>query len=235
VVITTSLTKKKVADHFYYNSWKYILLIVLSIMGWNIIYTQTAYRVPADKRIDVYVKTGTTTAEVIDAFLEPIWKDTVPDMEIVSSTILLASNDYSSSMQLTTWIMAGEGDIYILPSSDYKTYASSGVFLDLQPYIDDGSIQVSDLNLDAAKIQVGIGMDDNGNTVYDEELRPFGIPMDNLYGYMEGMSLDNRGMVMAITVANGNTDNVVPFLNALIEAGRGDKPAWLLETEIESE
>ncbi|MBQ8136526.1 MAG: hypothetical protein IJ174_03750, partial [Clostridia bacterium] len=137
-------------------------------------------------------------------------------------------------MQMTTWIMAGEGDIYILPASDYKTYASSGAFIDLQPYIDDGSIQVSDLNLDAAKVQVSSGWDENGNTVYEDELRLFGIPIEELYGYMEGMSLDNRGMVMAITVANGNTDNVIPFFNALIEAGRGDKPAWLLETEVES-
>ena len=233
MVITTPLTKKKITDHFYYNSWKYILVVVFSVMGWNLIYAQTAYRVPADKRIDVYVKTATTTSEIMDAFLEPIWKSTVPNMEIVSSTAMLASNDYSAAMQLSTWLMAGEGDIYILPVSDYKSYASAGAFINLQPMIEDGSIDISGLNLTSALVQAETGSDANGLAVYEEEPQPYGVPIDELYGFMEGMSLDNRGMVMAITVANGNTDNVVPFFNALIQAGRGEKPAWLLELETE--
>ena len=52
-------------------------------------------------------------------------------MELVSGVTLLASSsdDYYSQMQLTTYIAAGEGDIYFLPSGDFKSFAANGAFL----------------------------------------------------------------------------------------------------------
>ena len=65
----------------------------------------------------------------------------------------------------------------------------------------------------------------------DIALQLFGIPLYSLYGYMDGMGLDNRDMILGVTVFNGNEENVVRFFNALIQSGRGDKPAWLEEAE----
>ena len=48
---------------------------------------------------------------------------------------------------------------------------------------------------------------------------------------MDGLQFDNRNAVMAIAVNNGNDDNVVTFFNALLQAGRGEKPEWLEEAE----
>ena len=229
--ISTPLTKKKVSDHLTYNLWKYVILCAAAFLFWELFYTQTAYRVPQEKRVDVYIKSGTTSQEITDAFLEPLWKESVPDMELVSSTLLSIGDDSTSVMQLAVWIAAGEGDIYILPLSDFKSYASSGAFLSLEEYVAGGVLNTEGIDLSSGKVQTYLGMDDKGNDTYEEEPRLYGIPMDSLYGYMEGMSLDNRGMVMAVLAANRNTDNVVTFMNALIQAGRGEPPSWLLETE----
>ncbi len=231
LLIRTPLTRKRISDHITYHGWKYVLILVISILGWNLVYTQTAYRVPQEKRVDVYIKSATTTQEVTDAFLEPIWKETVPEMELVCSTLLSASDDYTSAMQMTVWVAAGEGDIYILPSSDFKSYASNGAFLPLQQYVDDGTLQVDGVDLSAGKVAVSSGVDQNGNTVYEDEPRLYGIPLDTYYGYMDGMSLDNRGMVMCVLMNNKNDANVLPFMNALLKAGVGDAPSWLIEAD----
>ena len=225
----TPLTRKKLSDHLTYHGWKYIILVAGAILGWNLIYAQTAYRVPQEKRIDVYIKCATTSQAVADAFLEKVWKEIVPEMELVSSTLMAATNDYSSEMQMSVWIAAGEGDIYILPSADFKSYASAGAFLNLQAFVDDGTLPVEGVDLSAGKVCMAVGSDAQGNTVYDEELQLFGIPLDSYYGYMEGMSLDNRGMVMCVLTANRNDANVLPFMGALLRAGEGEPPSWLLE------
>ncbi len=229
--IKTPLTRKKISDHLTYHGWKYIILVVAAIMGWNLIYTQTAYRVPQEKRIDVYIKSGTTTQTVADAFLESIWKQSVPEMELVSSTLLATSADYTSTIQLSVWIGAGEGDIYILPASDFKNYASNGAFVDLEEYVDTGALDTHGADLSGGRVAAVLDTDANGNAVYADKLSLYGVPLDSFYGYMEGMSLDNRGMVMCMLAANGNDDNVLTFMDALLAAGVGEAPAWLIESE----
>ena len=48
-----------------------------------------------------------------------------------------------------------------------------------------------------------------------------------LYGYMDGMGLDNRDLVIAVTTFSQNEENVIAFLNELIQSGRGDMPERL--------
>ena len=57
----------------------------------------------------------------------------------------------------------------------------------------------------------------------------FGIPLDTFYGYMNGMLLDNRGMYAVVLVNNQNDENVIPFFNALLQAGKGEKENWINE------
>jgi hypothetical protein len=57
----------------------------------------------------------------------------------------------------------------------------------------------------------------------------YGIPLDSFYGFMNGMQVDNRGLYAVIIVNNQNDENVIPFFNALLQAGRGEKEAWITE------
>ena len=63
------------------------------IMGWSLIYTATTYRSPQDKRVDVYILSNTASDEMVQAFLEPVWKETVPEMEVVNGTINVSDID----------------------------------------------------------------------------------------------------------------------------------------------
>ena len=44
---------------------------------------------------------------------------------------------------------------------------------------------------------------------------------------MDGMGLDNRDLVIAVTTFSQNEENVIAFLTELIQSGRGDMPERL--------
>ncbi len=109
--LSTPLTRKRIQDHFSYNFWKYLLVVALSIFGWNMFYVQTEYRPPEEKRIDLYVQSAQTTAEQMDLYLKPVWDKYVPDMEIVQSVMVLPSNqdNYMTDVQLSTYLPPARG------------------------------------------------------------------------------------------------------------------------------
>lgn len=221
--ISTPVNADRLRTHFTYNWWKYIIMTLVMVFGWNLIYVQTAYRPPQDKRIDVYIKSAAATQEKADAFLSQVWQSAVPDMELVDSVIMTSpSDDYYGNMQLSVYIMAGEGDIYILPAQDFKNFAAQGAFLPLEDEVAAGAIATGDIDLTGGFV-----------TVLDEaepassQMHLYGIPADSLYGFIDGMQLDNRGMVLCIMVNGGNNKNTITFMNALIQKAQGEKPAWV--------
>ena len=227
--IRTPIDKQHLRNHMTYNGWKYVAVIIAVIAGWSLIYTSTAYRSPQDKRIDVYIKSGTVDQDLATAYLEPLWREVTPDMEVVDCVTLMPGDDYNSFMQLQVFVAAGEGDIYFLPESDFKSFAASESFVALDEYIANGVINAEGIDLTGGKVKVAESFDDMGNPVYGDTEYIFGIPMDSLYAFMDSIQLDNRGMVMCIAINNQNDENVIPFFNALLQEGRGEMPEWLQE------
>ena len=231
--LKTPVNQETIKHHITYSSWKYILMAVLVVMGWSLIYTTTAYRSPQNKRIDVYIQSNIGSQEVIDAFLEPVWKNAVPEMETVSSVVLTDVDDYTTTMQLMAYMAAGEADIYFLSEQYFKSYASQGGFLPLEDLVADGTISVDDVDLSKGYVAFVEEYDNDGLPVKTSQ-HLYGIPLESFYGFMNGMQIDNRDMYAVITVNNQNDDNVIPFFNALLEAGRGAQEDWMTEKTEQS-
>lgn len=217
--IKTPLEKKRLRTHLTYHSWKYLIVVLASIFGWNLIYTMTAYRSPEHLRVDLYIQTATATNESVDTFLKPVWEECVPDMETVTSVLLTTttSEDVYANMQLSVYIMAGEGDIYILTSQDFKNYASQGAFIDLTPYVENGM-----LNLDGIDTAAGYVATVNDEGIPTGEKQFFGIPAYELDGFKTGMYINNDDLVIGVTSFSHNEENVIKFLNGMIDACRVD-------------
>ncbi|MBR3107339.1 MAG: hypothetical protein IKH30_09175 [Clostridia bacterium] len=232
--IKTPVNQETLKHHISYNTWKYVVMAVCVVMGWSLIYTTTAYRSPQDKRIDVYIQSNIGSQQMIDAFLEPVWKQTVPEMETVSSVVLTDVDDYTTTMQLMAYMAAGEADIYFLSEQYFKSYASQGGFLPLEDLVADGTISVDDVDLSKGYVAFVEEYDNDGLPVKTSQ-HLFGIPLESFYGFMNGMQIDNRGMYAVITINNQNDANVIPFFNALLEAGRGEQEDWMTDqTEPEN-
>ena len=109
----TPLNAESLRQHFTYSWWKYLLVLVAGIFAVNLLMTVTAPRIPEDKRVDFYVY-GLSDADSLNAYMEKIRSGEMADMESMSSNTFFQDNNYGP-MQLTTYIAAAEGDLYLLP------------------------------------------------------------------------------------------------------------------------
>ncbi len=232
--LKTPLDKRTLKDHLHYSLWKYALLVVIAIFAWDLIYAYTAYRPPQDKRIDVYIQSATATQEQTEVFFEKIRQSSVPDMELVSTVLLMGNSqtDMYAAQQLTTYIMANEGDLYFLTGSDFKRFAGQGVFLELEGAVQDGSLDVRGMDLSSGYVAIQSYDEEKEALVPVSRQRLYGIPASGLFGFMTELGIDHRDLYLCVTIYNQNDENVLRFLNELIRTTRAPMPDPLAGQEV---
>ncbi len=217
----TKITKERIRNHFTYGWWKYALMAVVVVVGWNLIYTATAYRAPKDRRLDVYFVTHSVAAETTDWVSAQILS-LFPEVEDSNCVSIVYTDDdnYYGSIQLTTYIGAGEGDIYLMTRERFDAFKAEGAFLALDEAVASGA-----LNLRAIDTAKGMAtITDTGERVLA------GIPADELFGFM-GHGVDNRDLVICVMGYTQNEEYAVRFVNWLVETMQAEKPDWLVEQE----
>lgn len=201
----TPISIKAIRQHFTYAWWKYALLAFLAIFGWNLIYTVTEYQPPADKRVDLFIF-GVGDEELTDAYMESIRTTEMTDMEAMDSALLLVDDTYTP-VQLTTYIAAGEGDLYMLPKDYFQNYASQAAFLPLEDV--PGLVE----SLEAA----GIDLDRGWRTAAESgEKHLYGIPMEQFPG-LGAYVYSYQDCYLSVSVTNGNDANSFKFLLLFLE------------------
>ena len=201
----TPINKENLRQHLHYGWWKYAIVIAAVIFGWNLIYTMTAYRPPAEKRVDFYVYAGGGKQEEMTAYLENIRQTEMSDMEAMESVMLTNDPTYGI-MQLTTYIAAGEGDVYLLPAENFQSYASSGGLLPLEDVADVMThVETHGVNIDK-------GWRTESET---RERHLYGIPATTLTGLHE-YYIPTEDMYLCVTLNNGNDANSLKLLGILV-------------------
>jgi hypothetical protein len=206
------ITKRRIAHHFQYAVWMYLILIVIALFGWNLIYTTTRYRSPENLQVEFYVQTNTASEDALNGLVDRIHEEIMPEMEQVTATVLTISDDYYGNMQLTVWISAAQGDVYLLTKDYFESFAANGAFMDLQPLVDGGQLETEGLDLTDGTVAL---IDSDTETASDIT-GLYGIPADSLTGFAD-YSVSTDGMVLCILYNNGNDEYSVKFLNYLLE------------------
>lgn len=210
------ITKRWLKNHFTYSWWKYLLLIVLSVLGVNLIFTTTEYRPPEEKKIELYVCNGYADVVGMKETLWPLFLQCSPDQEeLTVLNIDLVSGDIYASMQFSTYAAAQQGDILLMPVGEMQKLTADGAnyaFADLTPYIESGVLDVADIDLSA-----GVMADENGGKGI------YAIPADTLYGLLDWGNDPAQSMI-GVTAYSGNEENAVKFLNLLIQQCATEKP-----------
>ncbi len=202
-----TITKQRIRNHFHYFWWQYALLLVMAIFGWNLLYTTTHYRSPEYLKVEWYYEgpTGQRTDELTKQLLSDVTPNLFPEMEEVTFTLVGMDEQYGD-MQLMVWSMAGQGDLYMLLQDSFATVAGSGVLCDLQPYIDDGTLNVE-------------GIDLKGGYLKDPETGEtylVGIPTDSLTGFLD-YEVDPTGKWMGLLINGGNIDNAAKLMGYFLD------------------
>ena len=202
-----SITRNRVRNHFHYFWWQYALLIALSIFVWNLLYTMTHYRSPEYLKVEWYYEGGATfeTQDRIDQLLADLTPELFPEMEEVTFTVVGADENYGP-MQLTVWLSAGQGDLYMLQAEDFRSYAANGAMLDLQPYVDDGTLNTEGIDLAKGYVR----NEETGEKVL------YGIPADSLKGLLEYQLLPDN-TYMSLLANGGNVENTIKLMSWLLE------------------
>ncbi len=200
------ITKDKIKNHFQYGWWKYVLLAVLSIFVWNLLFSSTHYRSPENLKIEFYADgyPEASYGEKLNALMDTIHQEVMPDMEEVTSLILDNTETYGI-MQLTVWASAAQGDVYLLLNDRFGSLAMGDALMDLQPYIDEGRLTVDGIDLSKGYVRD----EDTGSTTL------VGIPADSLMG-LDAYGLAREGTTLSILASCGNEDNAVLFMEYLL-------------------
>lgn len=209
--LSMPVTKQKIRTHFTYAWWQYLLLLIIAIFGWNLLHTSTRYRSPENLKVEWYCDSyvQSADAEGIHALMDELHQTLLPDMEEVTFTEVGLDETYGD-MQLLVWASAGQGDLYLLTAPRLQNLGAGGGLVDLQPYIDDGTLNVE-------------GIDLSGGYVADAEtgkLYLVGIPADILTGLNE-YGIITSGTSLCLLSTGGNTDNALKLFNYVLDNMRG--------------
>ena len=202
------ITKRKIRHHFQYAIWMYLLLIALALFGWNLLYTTTRYRPPENKQVEFYVQSALASEEMLQTLANQIHETIMPEMEVVATQAVTINDDYYGDMQLTVWISASQGDIYLLDKEYFERFAASGAFMDLQAQVDSGQLPVEGLDLSGGYVR-------QSDPDYPD-IGLYGIPADALSGFLEYQVL-TEDKVLCILYNNGNDEYSVKFLSYVLE------------------
>ncbi|MDR0898159.1 MAG: hypothetical protein LBN04_09930 [Oscillospiraceae bacterium] len=218
----TKITRARINNHFAYGWWKYMLLAIVAVFGWSLLYTTTAYRAPRDKRLDVYFVTEAVEDTATNWFKEQALA-LLPEIEDANclSITFTDEDNYYGSIQLSTYMGAGEGDIFILTRERFDALKGQGVFLTLDEYIASGALDLR-------------GIDATGTFATDEwgTAGTMGIPAGSLYGFLrDDLLIDNRDLVICVTSYTANPPTAIAYVNWLIGEMQAEKPEWLVEYE----
>lgn len=199
----TPVNRQTIRQHFTYGWWKYLLLVVLAVFATDLIYTMTAYRPPEEKKVQFYVY-GLANEDALNAYMAKIQAEQMPDMEVMDCHSFMEDSTYGA-MQLTTYMAAGEGDIYLLSREQFIGSAASGAFLPLE----------NDPELMAIFDEAGISLQ-NGwrRDTTTGETHLFGIPQSKLPGLTASYAYAQDGY-LCVLYANRNDENVLKFLRIM--------------------
>ena len=200
----TPVNGRTLRQHLTYSWWKYALVIIIGAFAVNMYFTVTVYRSPEEKKINLYVY-GLADEARLSEYMESVRLSQMPDMEEMTCLILTTDETYGP-MQLSTYIAAGEGDIYILPKNEFVSMASSGAWVPL-----DEASDLADFFTEH-EISLQSGWKRNSETGVSHL---YGIPVSRLPGLQKYVAVD--GGYICVLVSNGNTENVVKFLKIFCE------------------
>ena len=196
----TPVNRRTLKQHLTYNWWKYLLLLVIGVFGVDLLYTVTAPRIPADKKVDFYIS-GNVDTEKLEAYTERVRTQEMPNLETIQ-TVTLYMDDQYGPMQLMTYIAAGEGDVYLLGRENFLSLASEDAFVPLETN--------PELMETLSGVDLQRGWRKNTET---GENHLYGIPQDKIPGLIQYAYCENG--FLCVLNSSKNEENALKFLNIL--------------------
>lgn len=166
------ITKEAVVSHFQYDKIKYLIGAIAVSLVWAIIINVSAPKVPADKKIDIYLAGGsmafdgakTLSEKILDAYPE-LLEVNIENIELDKDNTM----NHVNTQKLLTRLQAKSGDIFVFSKEDYLAWAKQGAFIPIEHIADELNEYINPEDLDALKTDSKV----------DSDVRLYGIPLYN--------------------------------------------------------
>ena len=238
----TKLTREKLKVHFHYNRMIYLIVVALSVLAGNLVFTMTEYRAPNERRVDIelvgaYADTSTQECKDVKARLLAAGQEaeriadaeqgidvTAADYECALQEVDFftveydeTSNDAEASyyglQKYMVTLAAQEGDIYVLGRNQLIELIEQNAVVPLDGYIERGVIDPGDRDL--------------GNVTFDEydddekatgERHIYALQAGTLIGFNDVFSFSPEGKYLAIVRFSQNPDTAAAVLQEMLVA-----------------
>ena len=205
MTVKTPINRKVLSQHFHYSWWMYVLSAVLCFFLWDLIYTVSAPRTPESEKLELYIYAYGDSAAV-DSYLEGIHAGEMSDVTEMNAQYIMP-DESSGLMVLATRIMAGEGDLYLLPRDSFQSYASQGLFVALDEL--EGIQEICE----AAGLNIERGWRKNQDT---NERHLYGLPTSSMLQIPSWTYSGSTEMYLCVRSYNGNDDNAEKLLRIIL-------------------
>ena len=204
------LTKKRLKNHFAYNWWKYALSEAVSAMLVSIVFAVTAYRPPAEKKVELYVLNDYIDAETFQRDFWPELQARKPEQEelTVLNIDLTDSSNIYAPMQFSTYVAAQQGDLFLISRDEMRKITADGAqeaLVELTGYLESGVI-------DADGMELKNGTFDRG----DGTKAVYAIPADTLTGLSQ-YGNDPKNSLLCIPMYAKNADSAAALIGLMLE------------------
>ena len=209
------MTRKWLKNHVFYSWWKYLLLTAACVFCVDMLFSMTEYRPPEEKKVEIYILNDYVDAAAVREELSPVFFERCPEQEeLTVLSINIGSDDMYARMQFTTYAAARQGDVYMMPVSEFKNLTAEEyeAFVDLTPYLESGVIDIRNIDISRYRIE----NEDGTQSVY-------AIPSDTLYGLTQ-YGNDPAGSLLCLTAFGENVDHAAQALNLMIGQYHSEKP-----------
>ena len=222
------INKTRLKTHWQYSKWYYVIAAVVFITLFNFTYYITTPKTPPELIMEIFA-IGTPAASEIQR--ETFQQELLPllsedQVEVTISNVPLTRSDPNYYQIIMARFSTHEGDIIIIPRHEYEMYIGQGLFMSLEPYLDE--LNLPD-DYDMEQLRFDSGRLDADNQPLDiEEICAIpihhlnGLTGINIYSAKPGEETETLNEMVA-GIPN-YTDN---FENALFTL------KWLTETKQE--
>ncbi len=231
----TKLTLSALKNHLHYGKWVYIAIAIGAYFVGSLLYTTTAYRPPAERKVDFQIVGYVGDVEPVQKIADSLLADAQqadPSLEAIGVYNIQYSGDESDVygvQKFTVMIAAREGTVFVVERNTLELLASQHALMPLDSYVESGALDVTGLDLARATFE---------EPPENEEDPPTGI--EHVYGIScEGMkrfldpdiAFDTADKFMAVMSYCPNPDTAVDVMTrlrvAMAESAAGGDTATL--------
>jgi hypothetical protein len=226
----TKLTKEKWVNHWQYHRFIYLLIFLLTALGGDMLFQMTAYRSPAERRVDFELVAEYADAEfflpVAEAALKAgqAFDSTLEEVNFLSLMYSGASDDVYGTQKFMVTIGANDGHVFFASEEIMKQLVNMGLALPLNDLIDEGYLKpVPDAEI--AKVTFRV-TEDEALAALGERI--YALPIGELYGAMQdALHYDVRDKYAIILTYVKNPETTAVVLQSVMDQLTAPAPEWL--------